>query len=113
MKHDMSLFEEPFNSVKNKEKIIEVRLNDEKRQKINVGDIITFYKLPEKKEKLMAKVIGKYPFQSFEELYSAFDFSLFGCQGYTMKAMVDETYDIYTREQERRYGVLGIKIKLI
>ncbi|MBU3156927.1 ASCH domain-containing protein [Clostridium estertheticum] len=113
MEHDMTLFKEPFNMIKNRQKIIEVRLNDEKRQTICVGDLIIFYKLPDREEKLTVKVLDKYVFENFEQLYSNFDFSLFGCQGYPMKRMIDETYDIYTKEQEKKYGVLGIKICLI
>ncbi|MCB2341518.1 ASCH domain-containing protein [Clostridium estertheticum] len=113
MEHDMTLFKEPFNMIKNRQKIIEVRLNDEKRQTICIGDLIIFYKLPDREEKLTVKVLDKYVFVNFEQLYSNFDFSLFGCQGYPMKRMIYETYDIYTKVQEKKYGVLGIKICLI
>lgn len=113
MEHEMTLFEAPFNNIRNKQKSIEVRLNDTKRQNVSVGDIITFYKLPEKTERITVEVLDKYQYEDFEQLYSKFDFSLFGCQGYTMKRMIDETYDIYTMEQEKKYGVLGIKISLI
>ena len=113
MEHIMTLFEEPFNKIINKQKNIEVRLNDEKRQNIRIGDLITFYKLPEKTERVTVKVLEKFSFGSFEQLYSKFDFSLFGCQRYTMNRMLNETYDIYTKEQEKKYGVLGIKISLI
>ncbi|MBU3218093.1 ASCH domain-containing protein [Clostridium estertheticum] len=113
MEHKMTLFEESFNKIKNKQKIIEVRLNDEKRRNIMVGDLITFYKLTEKTERITVKVLEKYTFESFEKLYIEFDFSLFGCQGYEIERMIAETYDIYTKEQEKRYGALGIKISLI
>ena len=109
----MTLFEESFNKIKNKQKSIEVRLNDDKRQNIRVGDLITFYKLTEKTERITVKVLEIYTFENFEKLYSEFNFSLFGCQGYEMKRMIDETYAIYTKEQEKRYGALGIKISLI
>ncbi len=42
-----------------------------------------------------------------------FKFSLFGCEEYTLERMIDETYEIYTKEQEIKYGALGIKIKFI
>jgi len=53
----MTLFEESFNKIKNKQKSIEVRLNDDKRQNIRVGDLITFYKLTEKTERTTVKVL--------------------------------------------------------
>ena len=42
MIHKMRLVDFAFKKIKNKEKDIEVRLNDEKRQLINIGDIIEF-----------------------------------------------------------------------
>ena len=113
MEHYMTLFEKPFNMIKSREKIIEVRLNDKKRQIISIGDLITFYKFPKKEETLTVKVLDKYVFEDFEQLYSNFNFSLFGCEEYTMKRMIDEIYAIYTCEQEKAYGALGIKICLI
>lgn len=40
--HQMRLHPEPFEKIKNGTKIIEMRLNDEKRQKVQIGDKIEF-----------------------------------------------------------------------
>ena len=42
MTHKMKLVDFAFKKIKNKEKDIELRLNDEKRQLIKEGDIIEF-----------------------------------------------------------------------
>lgn len=42
MLHEMRLLEEPFELIKAGKKIIEIRLNDEKRQKVSIGDEIVF-----------------------------------------------------------------------
>lgn len=42
MIHKMKLWDESFNKIKNKTKTIEMRLCDEKRSIISVGDIIEF-----------------------------------------------------------------------
>ena len=42
MKHQMGLYDKYFDSIKKDTKEIEVRLNDEKRRKIKVGDMIEF-----------------------------------------------------------------------
>ena len=42
MIHYLNLHDAPFQSIKNKLKTIEMRLNDERRKLINVGDIIVF-----------------------------------------------------------------------
>jgi ASC-1-like (ASCH) protein len=113
MNHIMSLNERPFDLIRQRRKTIEVRCNDEKRRQLRVGDTITFYKLPDKAESIEVEVSALYPFGSFEELYGSFDFSEFGCEGYTMRQMLDSTRNIYSREKEEQYGALGIRIKLI
>lgn len=113
MKHEMKLLEQPFNSIKSGKKIIEIRCNDEKRQRISVGDIIVFSKLPTKAETLTVRVAALHQYPTFEALYNAFDFSAFGCEGLSMQQMLDETYKIYTKEKEAQYGVLGIELQVI
>ena len=45
MIHTMKLDAEPFEKIKNGSKTVELRLFDEKRQKIKPGDIIEFFVL--------------------------------------------------------------------
>ena len=52
MEHSMGLYEAPFNSMKARRKTVEVRLNDPKRRKIDIGETINFTKLPEDGETL-------------------------------------------------------------
>lgn len=42
MIYKMNLYDESFQAIKNKTKTIEMRLNDEKRSIINIGDNIIF-----------------------------------------------------------------------
>lgn len=110
MTHKMSLNERPFQLIKEGRKTIEIRCNDEKRQKISVGDSIIFQKLPEMSENITVEVLALYPYNTFEELYRAFDFSEFGCKGYTMQQLLDGTREIYSEEKHARYGALGIRV---
>ena len=50
MKHRMKLNKDPFDRVRSGRKKIEIRLFDEKRQNLNIGDIICFSRLPELNE---------------------------------------------------------------
>ncbi|MDK2952742.1 hypothetical protein DU53_11420 [Kosmotoga sp. DU53] len=113
MEHKMKLLPEPFELIKARKKVIEVRLNDEKRQKIKIGDTIVFSKLPDLNEKLRVKVVGLLHYGTFEQLYRDIPFKYFGKEGKTLEWMLESTYKIYTREQERKYGVLGIRIELL
>jgi ASC-1-like (ASCH) protein len=111
MRHAMGLYEEPFESMKTGKKEFEVRLYDEKRRKIKVGDIIEFMRIPENGETLQVEVLELRPYDTFRDMYEDIPFSLFDCEGWTMEEMLEGTYDIYTREQEKQWGTLAIKIK--
>lgn len=50
MQHTLKLNIEPYNMIFSKRKILEGRLNDEKRQQIKVGDTIVFQKRPDLQE---------------------------------------------------------------
>ncbi len=77
MRHEMKLNNSPFVSIKNKTKTIELRLNDDKRQKINVGDEIEFINIMTS-EKILVDVVNLHRFDSFSELYNHFDKILLG-----------------------------------
>ena len=113
MEHQMRLLSEPFETMRSGSKVLEIRLNDEKRQKVKVGDTIIFYKLPEGREKLSVRVLELLHYKDFKSLYQDVPFHQLGCSGKTMEWMLENTYKIYTREQEEKYGALGIRIELL
>lgn len=113
MAHKMNLYQEPFEMICNGQKTIELRLNDEKRQKIKVGDMIEFSQT-ETGEKLTAEVIALHKFDFFAELYQKLP--LLKC-GYTESdittAKPEDMNLYYTPEQQEKYGVLGIELKVL
>ncbi len=111
MVYKMKLNEAPFQAVKSKSKDIEMRLYDEKRQKIKMGDIIEFENATTG-EKLSAEVIAFHIFDSFDELYSTFDKKRLGYKENEIANPSDmEKY--YPVCEINKYGVIGIEIKLI
>lgn len=111
MKHNMKLHNGPFQSIKNKTKIVEMRLNDEKRQCINIGDMIEFENRITK-EIINVSVIGLIKFNDFQELYNSFDKVLLGYDDEEDANYLDmEQY--YSKEDIVKYGVLAILINLI
>ena len=113
MQHQMKLYPDPFERIKSGKKIIEVRLFDEKRQLLNLGDIITFSRLPQLKDKISVNVTGLLRYQSFQDLLNDFPITQFGFPNdYSKKSFVESFYKVYTREEEKKYGVLGIKIRM-
>lgn len=107
--HEMRLQPEPFGKIKSGDKKIEMRLNDEKRKRIAVGDKITFTDA-ESGEKLAAVVTALYPFPSFRELYAAFPPESLG-YGRGEPADPADMERYYDRSQIEKYGVLGIAVE--
>ena len=108
--HNMKLHAAPFEKIKSGEKTIELRLFDEKRQKIQVGDFVVFTNIATG-EKLQAKVKKLHRFNSFEGLYQALP--LLQC-GYTeddvATAHPDDMLAYYSAEEQQKYGVVGIEL---
>lgn len=112
MTHYMNLSPSPFSRIADGSKTIELRLNDEKRQKIAVGDTIVFTHT-ETKETLSAKVLALHKFPDFEALYKALP--LEKC-GYKVSELATAHYtdmeEYYSQEKIQKYGALGIEITL-
>ena len=114
MIYSMKLLESPYKRILSGKKIIELRLFDEKRQKLNVGDIIEFSKLPDLKDKLKVEIVALLRYKSFKDLVNDFGLKSFGYpKDYSVDKFLNEIYNIYSKEKEQQYGVLGIKIKLL
>ena len=110
MQHAMKLFPEPFAMIKSEKKTIELRLFDEKRQRIKPGDEIVFTNT-ETGENLTKTVIKLHRFHSFEALYKALP--LLQC-GYTEetvpKAHPSDMDRYYSPGEQSKYGVVGIEL---
>lgn len=107
----MNLHPEPFNLIKNREKTIEMRLFDERRKDIRVGDLISFTN-NETKEELLVKVIELKTYKTFYELYKHYEKSLLGYKK-DEDANPDDMYKYYSEELIDKYGVLAIRIELL
>ena len=113
MEHEMKLQPEYYNFIVNGTKRIEIRLYDEKRQQIKIGDIIKFLKEPELNESFNAKVVGLLRYNSFEEMFKDFDISILSDDSMTKDELISVLEQFYTKEKQEKYGVLGIRIELI
>lgn len=112
MLHHMKLQPEPFRKMRNGTKTIELRLNDAKRQKIQVGDQIEFLNLGDRIQKIRVCVVALHHFNSFEELYRGLPLSACG-YGPGEQADPGDMERYYSREEQRRYGVVGIEVELL
>ena len=108
MIHKMKLNESPFERIKNGTKTIEFRLYDEKRKKVKIGDKIEFSKLPDLQEKILVDVLDIYRDKTFENLFK----KIFTDED-EIERKTKSMYQYYSKEQEKEYGVVGIKIDLL
>ena len=111
MIYEMNLHDEPFNAIKRNRKVIEMRLNDERRKELKVNDLIIFSNnLTNEKLEVIILDIKKY--HDFYELYSNNKKEELG---YLKNEIADpkDMYQYYSKEQILKYGVIAIKIKTI
>lgn len=109
----MKLRPKYFDCIKNGTKRIELRLNDEKRSIIQLGDEIEFLKEPELKENIRVRVLGLLRYQSFADLFKDFDISVLADKTMTKEELLNVLQEFYTIEKQKEYGVLGIRIEKI
>ena len=108
--HEMNLQSKYFDFMKEGTKRIELRLFDEKRSQIELGDIIEFSK--SEKDKLKAEVIGLLRYRSFKDLFEDFDISLLADASMTKEELLSILSEFYTPEKQAEYGVVGIRLRL-
>ncbi len=111
MLHHMKLKESPFIKIRNGSKTIELRLNDEKRQQVQVGDFIEFSLLDNPTEKIQTRVTVLHHFDSFQELYASLPKEKLSYSSSDMPNP-DHMYEYYPREKQEQYGVLGIELRM-
>jgi ASC-1-like (ASCH) protein len=111
MKHEMKLNNGPYVNIKNGTKTIELRLNDNKRQLLKIKDLIEFTN-KETLEQMLVEIQNLYHYPSFDELYKHFDKV---SMGYKENDVADpkDMEKYYSKEEQEKYGVLGIEIKKI
>ena len=111
MIHEMRLDPKPFELIKSGKKTVELRLYDEKRQRLNKGDDIIFINNADENEKIAVTVKDLHIYTSFSELFTVIDPELCGyAQGTTVETAVIEMRKYYSEELESSYGVIGIKL---
>ncbi len=112
--HIMRLTPDPMKNIREGSKTIELRLYDEKRQKISVGDKIKFVSTQDLTDSLCVIVEELFVFDSFEELYKTLPLTECGyCEENIDKASPQDMERYYSKKKQKKYGVVGIKISLI
>jgi ASC-1-like (ASCH) protein len=109
----MKLHGEPFDRIKDGDKTLEMRLYEDKRRHLELGDMIEFLKLPDLTEKVTVEVIALLRYKSFADLIEDMPAAYLGYEESEKDYLKANVYEYYTKEEEEKYGVLGIRMRLI
>lgn len=112
MTHYMNLKPQPFSMIAEGYKTIELRLLDEKRQMIAVGDTLVFTNTADRELELRCVVKKLHCFDSFAALYAALPLEKCGYLPEELSTARPEDMDLYyPPEKQAKYGVVGIEIE--
>jgi ASC-1-like (ASCH) protein len=98
--HQMHLHVGPFARIASCQKTIEYRLNDEKRQRIAVGDRVKFTNRSDASHALTVEVVSLHHAGSFTELLDD-------------SAKLRELLEYYSESDQEKFGVVGIEFILV
>ena len=108
--HQLKLATEPFEAIVSGKKTIESRLYDEKRQKIQLGDEVTFTNRENISQTVTVRVVGLLRYQTFHDLFIHNNPAKFG--GDNVEWLENQISEFYSIEDQKIYGVIGIEFKV-
>lgn len=109
--HKLNVQEKYYNLLKSGVKTIELRLFDEKRRAIKIGDIIEFTNLSDSTDTFHAKVINLHKAGDFVSLCEKIDCRKAGMN--TNDELIKVLEEFYAAERQKELGVVGIEVKKI
>ncbi|VHA74203.1 RNA-binding protein [Streptococcus pyogenes] len=97
----MVLSPKPFEMIASGTKTIELRLNDEKRQKVQVDDAIVFVRTDDSSQMLWTKVVELHYFDDFVQLYQSLPLDNCGYRKEELEmARPEDMERYYSQEQQ-------------
>lgn len=106
----MHLTSSNFEKILSWQKTLEVRLNDEKRRLLKVDDIVEFEN--DDGEVIPCKITKLSYFTSFADLFATWDNCIkVWYDTKNIEQALKGVYTIYTPEQEKEFGVVGIEVE--
>ena len=107
----MKLNEKYFEYIKRGTKRIELRLNNEKRKVIKIGDKIRFLKLPKLDEHIDVTVEDLIKYDNFKE-FNKYPIEILASKEMSNEELMKDLEKFYSKKEQEKYGVLGIKFKI-
>ena len=111
MIHEMRLNNEPFNKIKEGTKTVELRLLDEKRKTLRVGDKIIFTNRTNN-EKIDVLVTNLFKADSFAPIYEKYSIVAIGYNEED-DSKPEDMEEYYSKEEIKKYGCIAIEIEKV
>ena len=112
--HRMHLAPGPFALTERGRKTVELRLWDEKRRRLRIGDVIRFESTDDDTDVLRVRVTELLCFPTFDQLYRSVPLTECGYdEGSLSAASPRDMNAYYSPEEQARWGVVGIRFELI
>lgn len=112
MEYQMGLQEKYFRNMKYGTKKLEIRLNDEKRKKLNIGDTIYFLLEPDRKKKIQTKVTNLMKYKNFDAAVNNLPLSSLSSIDDSKEEYLCDLNRYYSKEEQDKYGVLAIEVEI-
>lgn len=106
---DPDVFEVVEKGIKN----VEVRVYDEKRRRMKIGDEIVFLKRPLEQEKITTKIIGLKTYSNFNELVKDYNIERLYLNTFTKEEFINLLGRFYSEEEQKEFGVVAIEFEVI
>ena len=100
-----------FEIVKNGSKTVEVRLNDEKRRMLKIGDELIFINNDNENEIIESIVTDLKYYNNFEQLMEEYLVEEVYKTGVTKECFLNLLQRFYNEQQQEEYGVVAIRYK--
>ena len=109
----MKVKPEYFEKIKSGKKIYEIRLLDEKRKMLKVGDTVLLKKEPELFDGIVIRISEIKHFNTFLEMAQRLSISDLGLEVKTAAEVNDIYHQFYSVEDEVKYGVVALKMDVL
>ena len=109
MEMKLRLHDYVFDLIRNKTKNVEVRVNDEKRRQLKIGDTLVFIKRGNEEEQIKVTVTDLKYFKDFKEVADNYEMGRLYLKNYSKEDYVKLFDEFYSKEEVEQNGVVAIE----
>lgn len=109
--YEYRIYKSVYDQIINKTKTTEIRLLNDKSNKIKKGDIIKF-NVVDSDISIIVEVLDKYIYKNIDSLWQDKDITLESTMNYTKEEFTDLLYEIFTKEKVLSSKIVAIKFIL-